>query len=135
MAVLSGVPKAACWALSSSLSSPMTWTSRWLELSWPASLLTTPRWQEEERAEPQESLNKIVAWAAKWGMKFNVTKCKVMHFGRNNPRHNYVMHGTLLEKTDEERDLGVLIMSSAKPAAQCAKAACRLTTPRLSWVR
>ena len=95
----------------------------------------TPRWQEEERAEPQESLNKIVAWAAKWGMKFNVTKCKVMHFGRNNPRHSYVMHGTLLEKTGEERDLGVLIMSSAKPAAQCAKVACRLTTPRLSWVR
>ena len=46
-----------------------------------------------------------------------------MHFGRNNPRHDYTMNGRLLEKTEEERDLGVVTMASTKPAAQCAKAA------------
>ena len=56
-------------------------------------------------------------------MKFNISKCKVMHFGNNNPRHDYRMKGRLLEKTEEERDLGVMTMASAKPAAQCAKAA------------
>ena len=56
-------------------------------------------------------------------MEFNISKCKVMHFGRNNPRHDYRMKGRLLEKTEEERDLGVMTMASAKPAAQCAKAA------------
>ena len=56
-------------------------------------------------------------------MEFNISKCKVMHFGRNNPRHDYRMKGRLSEKTEEERDLGVMTMASAKPAAQCAKAA------------
>ena len=45
-----------------------------------------------------------------------------MHFGRNTPRHNYMMKGRLLEKTEEEGDLGVVTTANAKPAAQCAKA-------------
>ena len=77
---------------------------------------------EEERAELQEALLKLERWADRWGMEFNVSKCKVMHFGRNNPRHNYTMKGRLLEKTEEERDLGVVTTANAKPAAQCAKA-------------
>ena len=78
---------------------------------------------EEGRAELQEALRKLELWAARWGMEFNILKCKVMHFGRNNPRHDYTMNGRLLEKTEEERDLGVVTMASTKPAAQCAKAA------------
>ena len=74
---------------------------------------------EEERAELQEAL-KLERWADRWGMEFNFSKCKVMHFGRNNPRHNYTMKGRLLEKTEEERDLGVVTTANAKPAAQCA---------------
>ena len=77
---------------------------------------------EKERAELQEALLKLERWADRWGMEFNVSKCKVMHFGRNNPRHNYTMKGRLLEKTEEERDLGVVTTANAKPAAQCAKA-------------
>ena len=78
---------------------------------------------EEGRAELQDALTKLEHWADRWGMEFNISKCKVMHFGRNNPRHDYRMKGRLLEKTEEERDLGVMTMASAKPAAQCAKAA------------
>ena len=78
---------------------------------------------EEGRAELQEALSKLELWAARWGMEFNILKCKVMHFGRNNPMHEYMMNGRLLEKTEEERDLGVVTMASTKPAAQCAKAA------------
>ena len=63
---------------------------------------------EEGRAELQEALRKLELWAARWGMEFNILKCKVMHFGRNNPRHDYTMNGRLLEKTEEERDLGVV---------------------------
>ena len=61
---------------------------------------------------------KLERWADRWGMEFNVSKCKVMHFRRNN-----TMKGRLLEKTEEERDLGVVTTANAKPAAQCAKAA------------
>ena len=76
---------------------------------------------EEGRAALQEALRKLELWAARWGMEFNISKCKVMHFGRNNPRHDYVMNGRLLEKTEEERDLGAVTMSSTKPAAWCQR--------------
>jgi ribonucleases P/MRP protein subunit RPP40 len=57
------------------------------------------------------------------GMNFNVQKCKVMHVGRNNPKAGYSMYGTELEVKREEKDIGVIISDSLKPAAQCAKVA------------
>ena len=42
---------------------------------------------EEGREELQEALNGLCRWAAKWGMEFNVKKCKVMHFGRTSPKY------------------------------------------------
>jgi hypothetical protein len=56
-------------------------------------------------------------------MRFNVQKCHVMHPGKENPRSDYQMNGEKLEKTDDERDVGVTISSNLKPAAQCKKAA------------
>ena len=41
----------------------------------------------EDSAELQEMLDKLVAWADRWGMQFNIAKCHVMHIGRDNPRH------------------------------------------------
>ena len=37
-------------------------------------------------------------------MKFNVNKCKVMHFGYNNPSYEYSMNDEVLMDTEEERD-------------------------------
>jgi hypothetical protein len=54
-------------------------------------------------------------------MKFNVAKCKVMHFGRQNPR--FEMDGMKLEKVEEERDIGITVSNTLKLAKQCAKAA------------
>ena len=56
-------------------------------------------------------------------MEFNQAKCKVMHLGRNNLRYNYRMGGEELAETEEERDLGVLVHESLKPANQCQTAA------------
>ena len=39
----------------------------------------------------QEDLDRLVEWADKWQMQFNVSKCKVMHVGKKNPRHPYYM--------------------------------------------
>ena len=50
-------------------------------------------------------------WSEAWQMKFNVNKCKVMHYGFNNPSYEYLMNGEVLTDTEEERDLGVSIMS------------------------
>ena len=54
----------------------------------------------------------------KWGMEFNVRKCKVMHFGWTNPKYDYRMNGTMLEKTTEEGDLGMITMATTKSTAQ-----------------
>jgi hypothetical protein len=78
---------------------------------------------EEDRQRLQASLNGLVQWSEKWGMSFNVKKCKVMHLGRNNPKAAYTMCGSVLEVTREEKDIGVIISDNLKPAAQCAKAA------------
>jgi hypothetical protein len=78
---------------------------------------------EESRRRLQETLDRLVEWARIWGMEYNVKKCKVMHFGRSNPKHVYSMGGQPLEETSEETDLGVVVNPTLKPAAQCRKAA------------
>ncbi len=72
----------------------------------------------EDRDKLQEALDCLCDWADKWGMSFNVSKCKVMHVGRNNPEYEYTMRGQKLETTDEERDIGVMITKNLKPSAQ-----------------
>ena len=61
-------------------------------------------------------------------MSFNAGKCKVIHFGKNNHQFNYTMGGhapggQVLEKTTEEKDVGVMVSKNLKPSAQCVKAA------------
>jgi hypothetical protein len=56
-------------------------------------------------------------------MEFNVAKCHVMHIGKNNPQHVYTMGGQQLSTSKAERDVGVIISDSLKPADQCRKAA------------
>jgi len=38
--------------------------------------------------ELQSTLNKLWKWVIDWGMAFNVEKCHVMHFGRQNSKTN-----------------------------------------------
>jgi hypothetical protein len=72
-----------------------------------------------------------VEWTEKWGMLFNVKKFKVMHVGRANVRNDYQMSGVTLEKTREEKDLGIVVSDTLKPSAHCAKVAmsvlCQIT--------
>jgi hypothetical protein len=78
---------------------------------------------DADRALLQSALDKLCGWAAEWGMQFNVSKCKVMHFGRQNPKNVYTMSSQQLEVVESERDIGVTICQNLKPAAQCTKAA------------
>ena len=56
-------------------------------------------------------------------MFFNVDKCKILHIGPKNPCFPYYMDGNLLLTTNEEKNLGIYVSSSAKPSLQCAQAA------------
>ena len=73
----------------------------------------------------QEDIDNLCKWAKDWAIEFNEDKCKIMHIGRNKPRHKYFMNGVELSVTEEERDLGVWTESSLKPSLsnQCSKAA------------
>lgn len=41
---------------------------------------------KSQAEELQRDIDKLVTWAKKWKMQFNVSKCKVLHFGRRNGR-------------------------------------------------
>jgi Reverse transcriptase (RNA-dependent DNA polymerase) len=83
---------------------------------------------DSDVAELQRTLDRLIDWSERWGMQFNTGKCKVMHCGIRNPRAAYSMGGHVLDTTEEERDIGVLVSAGMKPAAQCAKAAKTATT-------
>ena len=76
----------------------------------------------------QKVIDSLCSWSEDYSMEFNANKCKVMHIGRKNIKSTYTMNGyapagTVLKQTEEEKDVGVLISSSLKPAAQCRAAA------------
>ena len=83
---------------------------------------------EEDQIKMQQDIERLMEWAEVWQMEFNSKKCKLMHFGKTNPKYNYVMGGyapagTVLETVNEEKDIGVMVSDTLKPAAQCVKAA------------
>ena len=59
----------------------------------------------------QQDLRSLWEWSDKWQLKFNSTKCKVMHLGKSNRKYKYSMIGNAtvntLEETVEEKDLEV----------------------------
>ena len=57
----------------------------------------------------QSDLDKLCSWSDIWLMMYNVAKCKVMHFGKKNPRYKYTMNRQVLTSVDTEKDLGVII--------------------------
>ena len=51
-------------------------------------------------------------------MEFNITKCKVLHVGKNNPLYPYTMNDQELKSVDNEKDIGVIVDKTLKPTKQ-----------------
>ena len=50
----------------------------------------------------RKDLGALNVWSEKWQMSFNVDKCKVMHFGKNNAKAEYQMNERKLAEITEE---------------------------------
>ena len=74
----------------------------------------------EGHADIQRDLDRPEGCAERNLIKFNKGKCRVLHLGRNNPKHPYKLEADLLESSSAERDLGVLVDSRLTISQQWA---------------
>ncbi|KAK4827410.1 hypothetical protein QYF61_017840 [Mycteria americana] len=73
----------------------------------------------------QRDLNRLEHCEIINGMKFNKSKCQILHLGQSHARHKYRLGEEWLESSPAERDLGVLVDSRLNVSQQCALAAKR----------
>ena len=82
---------------------------------------------EKDRVSLQQDLDNILNWSNRWLLKFNPSKCKVMHIGKGEKADYYMTddegNKVKVEEVTEEKDLGVYISNDMKPTIQCRKAA------------
>ena len=61
----------------------------------------------------QNAIDELYQWTQKWLLMFNKEKCKILHLGKNNSKHEYFVglnnDRIALEETDLEKDLGIYI--------------------------
>ena len=65
----------------------------------------------------QEDLYKLMEWSELWQLKFNTSKCSVLHYGKNNVTTDYFMDkdkNHKLKVINSEKDVGVTFSSNLK---------------------
>ena len=75
----------------------------------------------------QEDIDRVYKWSEEWQLRFNVEKCSVLHIGSNNRHQCYTMGGVALNRSETERDLGVLVDDNLKFREQASSATSKAT--------
>ncbi|KAK4829271.1 hypothetical protein QYF61_002663 [Mycteria americana] len=73
----------------------------------------------------QRDLDRLEHWAVINRMKFNKSKCQILHLGWSNAGQKYKLGDKWLESSPAEKDLGMLVDSRVNMSQQCAQAAKR----------
>ena len=72
----------------------------------------------ENNSSLQKDINALQVWSHKCQLYFNCSKCKCIHFGKNNPGNVYCFHteegNQNIPICTEEKDLGVIFDNTLK---------------------
>ena len=53
-------------------------------------------------------------WSKEWFLHFNIDKCNILHFGKNNPNIEYNMEEKLISASRTIKDLGIIFEDDFK---------------------
>ena len=81
-----------------------------------------------------EDLKELEKWESIWLLKFNPSKCKVMHVDINdNPMLSYSLNGVVLQESEQEKDLGVVTHNSLLWNEQIKASICK-ANKMICWI-
>jgi len=60
----------------------------------------------------RRDIDKLLAWANKWQLRFNISKCYILHLGTPHEYGEHNILGTTISSSDIIKDLGIHIDSN-----------------------